>query len=86
MSATDRDTRQSLVPHAFLRLPTHPGSGAMVFDLSDEHQSLRFVEELRMSVSEGDPELTDDGEPWAVVEVRPMPAGYVDTLPEHGGW
>ena len=76
-----------LTPHAWLTLP-HYGQGGMVFDLGDKLERQAFVEEI---VNGGhfdavNPDAADDGAPWLVVEVRPMPAGYSKTLPEFEGW
>jgi len=60
----------------------------MVFDLGDGLERESFLQEITYGghFDDVNPHHADDGTPWLVVEIRPMPAGYSKTLPEHDGW
>ena len=77
-----------MTPHAWLTIPHYGQGGGMVFDLGDEKERQWFLEEIVDGghFDDADPSRADDGTPWLVVEIRPMPAGYSKTLPEFEGW
>jgi len=76
-----------MTPHAWLTVP-QLSHGGMVFDLGDKQERQWFLEEITDGghFDDADMNLTDDGKPWLVVEIRPMPVGYSKTLPEFEGW